>query len=187
MEIKDITLQGVKKGYKVSDTGKVYGIFGRELKCKKKGKRISVTLRTIDNTQKFYQVSRLVALVFCNRAKNLSDIPIEELEVHHIDKNPSNNSKDNLLWLTKEEHLLIHQEDGLNAHQPVIQLVGNKIVGIYPSFKSAAKATGIPIQNISDAATGKVRKVGNKVKKRKTAGGFIWTQKLEGYYEVSLL
>lgn len=187
MEIKEIRLPGIKRGYKITDTGKVYGLFGRELKYRIKRKRATILLRSTDNKQKDMQVSRLVAMAFCKRPKPLVNIPYKDLEVHHIDRDPSNNNKDNLLWVTREEHMSLHQTAGDNKHQSVVQLTGNKIVGLYTSFKTAAKATGIPIQNISDTATGKIRIVGKSTKKRKSAGGYNWTQKLEGYYEISLL
>lgn len=44
-----------------------------------------------------------IALAFIQNPEN-------KTEVHHIDGNPANNSVSNLMWVTREEHLLIHKD-----------------------------------------------------------------------------
>lgn len=51
---------------------------------------------------KKYRIHRLVAQAFLS---NESNKPI----VHHKDKNTKNNRADNLMWVTSDEHLLIHK------------------------------------------------------------------------------
>ena len=41
-------------------------------------------------------------------AKAFLGIPVDRMEVHHIDRNRTNNNLSNLIWLTKEEHLQVH-------------------------------------------------------------------------------
>ncbi len=53
---------------------------------------------------KTYAVHRLVARAF----PEICGEWFEECEVHHIDGNPANNNAKNLVCLTKEEHIRMH-------------------------------------------------------------------------------
>ena len=53
--------------------------------------------------QKEFKVHRLVAELFCKGFE-------EEKEVHHKDLNRLNNNADNLLCLTKQEHIELHKK-----------------------------------------------------------------------------
>ncbi len=48
--------------------------------------------------------------------------------IHHIDHNKLNNSIDNLLMLTKEEHASLHAEEVVPADTPAIDI----LIGGYP-------------------------------------------------------
>lgn len=50
-----------------------------------------------------FSINRLVATAFCEK-------PPAAVEVHHKDRNPLNNRADNLVWLTKEQHLEAHRK-----------------------------------------------------------------------------
>ena len=50
-----------------------------------------------------YPIHRLVALTFCY------DYKFDKCNiVHHIDENPSNNDKSNLIWVDRDTHWWIH-------------------------------------------------------------------------------
>lgn len=79
-------------------------------------------------------------------------------EVHHKDGNPANDSANNLLVITHEEHKRLH-----NGY--IIQKNTNgEIVNKYLTSYEASKATGISDACIRMALCGK----------SKTSGGFIW-------------
>ena len=56
------------------------------------------------NRQVFPRMHRLIALNLIPVPDRLKNIPIEQLQINHIDENPSNNSIDNLEWCTKQEN-----------------------------------------------------------------------------------
>lgn len=55
-------------------------------------------------------VHRIVAMSFVPIPSKYQGIPIEELEVHHINFNHNDNRASNLQWLTKAEHQQLHSE-----------------------------------------------------------------------------
>ena len=55
-------------------------------------------------------VYRLVAMAFVPVPEKYQGIPIEELEVHHINFNHNENLASNLMWLTKAEHMQLHSD-----------------------------------------------------------------------------
>lgn len=177
-ELKQI--DGYYDEYRVTEDGIVYGKYGKQLKQKIVNRRCYVGIRDKTQKQKQVSVSRIVAKAFCEVPTHLRTFDLSELEVHHIDKNPLNNHYSNLLWVSKEEHEKIHECE--NREKCVFQIKDNVIVGLYNSRKQAAKETGIPIQNISDCVNGTIR----NNKRRISAGGYKWTNKLEGEYVLSL-
>ena len=62
------------------------------------------------NDLKLIRIHRLVAQYFCD---NFS----VEKDVHHKDKNTRNNHKNNLICLTKEEHIELHKQQNKNAEE----------------------------------------------------------------------
>lgn len=52
-------------------------------------------------------IHRLVAFAFCT---NGNEYDINNIEIHHIDKNRKNNNADNLMILTNTEHRKLHQK-----------------------------------------------------------------------------
>ncbi|MBQ1582834.1 MAG: HNH endonuclease [Prevotella sp.] len=91
--------------YMVSNLGRIFGI--------KRGKIRTLTIdhkgyyRVLlckNGKQKSIRVHQLVAMAFIPNPEN-------KAEVHHIDRDRTNNSVDNLMWVTPEEHKLIHSED----------------------------------------------------------------------------
>lgn len=55
------------------------------------------------------KVHRVVALAFIPIPDKYKGIPIDELDVHHINFIPTDNRVENLVWLTKKEHMEIHK------------------------------------------------------------------------------
>lgn len=54
-------------------------------------------------------VHRMVALVFIPIPEKYKGIPVEKLDVHHINFIPYDNRAENLCWLSKLEHRRIHK------------------------------------------------------------------------------
>lgn len=118
----------------------------------------------------------------------------EGAEIHHKDFNPLNNCADNLVVLTKEEHILIHRNEGKN--------VGNKnpFFGKHHTIESIRKANKKkrkPIYQYSlegiclcywysctdcERETGFCKVSINQccLGKKKTAHGYIWRYAKEG-------
>lgn len=109
-------------------------------------------------------VHRLVAEAFI-------DNPNELETVDHIDNNKTNNSVENLRWLSREENVrkAANEHIGLpethNA-KPVEQYdINNNFIGCYASASEASRNTGIRQSNISKSII---------YPNRYTAGGYIW-------------
>lgn len=116
----------------------------------------------INNIRYNYRMHILVANVFIPNPKN-------KTEVHHIDENRLNNRIDNLMWVTHEEHKLLHKETGTrnkklsdklrnrkDISKPVEQCTKDgKVVAEYPSGEEAARQTGFSRGNISNCCSGR--------------------------------
>lgn len=88
--------------YEVSSLGRIRGPKGIRKLAEKRDGRLAVIVR-VNGKAKELLIHRLVAEAFLEKPE------LEEaLEVHHIDKNCKNNSVDNLMWVTKEQHKKFH-------------------------------------------------------------------------------
>lgn len=74
---------------------------------KYKGKKVRDKNGVPKQRRNTYQAHRLVAQLFVN-SRYPDQYSIEDLEVHHIDEDPGNNYSENLIYLTKEDHDLVH-------------------------------------------------------------------------------
>lgn len=91
--------------YFISNKGRIKSTIGKEKILKQEITERGyhqIVLRK-DNKSYHRRVHRLVALAFIETDDKTK-------EVHHIDRNRSNNKADNLLWVSKEEHNKIHNE-----------------------------------------------------------------------------
>lgn len=165
--------------YQVSNTGKVKRIgayknqHGREwisnriLKPATKSNGYMFVGLSKDNKVSSKHIHRLVAEAFIPN-------PFNKPTVNHKDGNKSNNTVENLEWVTYLENnmhsIKVLKRDSKNSSdsRPVLQFdkEGN-FIKEYPSMREAQRQTGI------DA----IDKVCNHIKYRKTAGGFRWEYK----------
>lgn len=168
---KDIA--GYEGLYQVSNYGRVKSLHGKEkiLKPGANGKEYLVVNLCKDGKKKQYTIHRLVLMNFN---------PIEgmgQLEVDHIDTNPSNNNLENLHWTTRKENRnnplsKVHYSEahkgkfGVNHHSsiPIVQLtIDGELVNVYGSACEAERS-GFNNKRINDCTKGR----------NKTHGGYKW-------------
>lgn len=97
--------------YEVSNTGRIKSLKNnkeRYLKAWNNTKgylivRLSHTIAEKRTTKDFY-VHRLVVEYFSNNFQS-------DYEVHHIDKNRQNNNINNLICMSRKEHILLHKQE----------------------------------------------------------------------------
>ena len=70
-----------------------------------------------------HKVHRLVVETFMD--ENLSE---KELEIHHLDLDKSNNKVDNLIVVTKDEHINIHKKVGKKHLHKIQRKVKRKFI-----------------------------------------------------------
>lgn len=107
-------VKGYEGVYQVSDLGRVKSL-ARKVHGTKSDYWIPERIRVISPTRDGYIVASLVVngvrdprRVHRLVAEAFLDGYSEEIEVHHIDRNPTNNRADNLVCLTHEEHRKRH-------------------------------------------------------------------------------
>lgn len=101
-EFKEYEYQGLK--YKVSNTGKVFGVRGELKQRINKDGYKEVTLGSGDKRTTF-RIHRLVAICFISNPNNLP-------EVNHKDYNRTNNSVDNLEWVSHKDNVNYSSDNG---------------------------------------------------------------------------
>lgn len=169
---KDI--KGYEGKYQVSNLGRVRSLKYRMSNCVKvmspqnNGKGYYfIGLRNKTNKRQHYYIHRLVYETF------VGPIP-SNMEINHIDCDPSNNALSNLMLATRKENLYwgdhsvkqsISQKNNKVTSKSVAQYtIDNIFLKEYPSQKEAERQTGIRSSNISMCCSGKIL----------TAGGFKW-------------
>lgn len=158
------TIEGYED-YQVSNLGRVKSSKYKTEKIltpnknKIKGGYLYVTLCKGGRKQSF-QIHRLVAKAFMPNSYDFI------LEINHIDRNPENNSIDNLEWCNRQKNVEHSQNKTVNQYD----ISGNYIQS-FESTKLAGETTGVDPSAISKVCLGK----------RKTAGGFKWSYILEGH------
>lgn len=171
---RDIT--GYDGIYQVSNLGNVRSIehidcrkrnriAGRVLKPgKKQNGYLQVVLKDETGKSKNYYVHRLVMKAF------VGECPAE-YEVNHIDENKSNNTLENLEYVTHRcniNHGTGKFRSAAKKGKPVEQYsTDDEWLAEYASTSEAERITGVWHNNISKACKRKV----------KTAGGYIWKYK----------
>lgn len=144
-------------------------------------KRCQVALYT-NGKCKYMLVHRLVATAFVPIPEKYQGIPIDELEIHHINFDHSDDRESNLMWLTKAEHMQLHSESDVTSlrksyakkgiqinrsdqSKPVAQYTTDGVfIAEYASVNEASRQTKVNQGNICSCCNGQ----------RNFAGGFVW-------------
>lgn len=97
-------IPGYEGLYMVSDKGNVYSIVKKRLRKIDVNPKGYCTITLSNNKKKKHKgIHYWVALAFIPNPEN-------KPEVHHIDYNKTNNSVENLMWVTTQEHADMHPE-----------------------------------------------------------------------------
>lgn len=189
-------IKGYEGLYQVSDWGRVKALKRNAIgkgrnqyddehilklhKCIFYGKKRVQTVLHKNGVKKYPIVARLVYETF------VGDIP-ENMQVNHIDENPSNNFVENLNlmtpkqnsnWGTRNERVSKAQLNDPRKSKKVeqIDLATGEIIATYPSAKEAARQLGIAQCNISRCCNGGFSWK-NKWINVNNAYGYIWRYK----------
>ena len=134
-------------------------------------------------TRKFL-VNRLVASAFHGAPRN------EASQVNHIDRNCSNNCKDNLEWVTQSQNILHSYADssrctsGPSLSKPVMVKSANSLKWTtFPSVTEAAEKLKIPFETLQSRCKMKARVNGWEFKfaeqEDQTLEGAVWRQMID--------
>ena len=162
--------------YMVSDLGRVkclnFNHTGKEgmLKLKKRQRdgRLEAPLKQ-DGKRWDAPVHRLVALVFIPNPEN-------KPQVHHINNDFTDNRVENLIWVTPEEHMALHNEDGIRnkkiseaktngkTSKKVRQMTPERVeITIWPSLREIERSLGYSHGSLCRA-----------IKEHRIAYGCLW-------------
>lgn len=193
-------IKGYEGLYQVSNLGRVKSLGnGRTHKaerilrnCNRNNNHLSVDLCK-NGERKSHMIHILVAQAFIPNPEN-------KQIVHHIDKNPTNNNVDNLMWCTPKEHMGMHMDiyekaikasinarkgkhswnygkklDYKNGREKKVNQYSKEgvLIKTWESIAEASKTLKIMAQNICHCCSGGAYRKGIW-KKCESAGGFKW-------------
>lgn len=126
------------------------------------------------------RINRIVGLTFIPIPEQLKHLPLDKLEVDHIDGNRTNNRLDNLRWADRSgnernpitiKRISQSLVNNPKLSQPVVQIDKNtnEVIKEWSSMAEAERQLGIRQANISDCCRG--------VNRHKSAGGYKWRYK----------
>lgn len=167
--------------YVITNDGKIWSCFSNKYKIPQniRGGYLGVSLVCKDNKQHTFKLHRIIAELFCKKPEHLKNIPLDKLDVDHINGNRQDNRAENLRWCTRKENCNFHisKENRKKSHinkivpnrwKKVCQLSKNgKLIKIFDSITLASKKMNVDISSISQCLKGR----------SKSSGGYIWKYK----------
>lgn len=156
------------ENYMVDTDGNVFRIKKDGLKILKPMKNSDGYLQVklyLYGVYKYFTVHRLILLTFCPNENS------DKLTVNHKDEDKTNNSLENLEWLTIGDNVRYSKS------KPIVQLDKNdNLVGVYESSRLAQQKTGCDQSSIIKCINGKA----------KTCGGYKWIL-YEDYFKLTVI
>ena len=174
MNVSDIDLNK----YKFFKNGKIWSISKRRFKVPQaiRGGYLGTTLLCNDGKQHPFKIHRIIAELFCKVPEHLENVPLEKLDVDHINGDRQDNKASNLRWCTRKENSNFDLTRKARSIAHINTIVPNRwkkvnqytkegdFIKEWESIKAASISTNTLAASIVSCCRGKF----------KTANGFIW-------------
>lgn len=164
-------IPGYEGRYEVSNIGRIFSILKNKFLKIDIHQKGYYTVTLSNNKRTIHKgIHYWVALAFIPNPEN-------KPEVHHIDKNPTNNCVENLMWVTRKEHADLHPEryiiisknvkNGKCSKQIAQYSMNYELIKVWPSSMEIQRQLGFSNSNIIACCKGKLKQF----------RGFIWRYK----------
>lgn len=159
-----------KTKYTFSNEGKIFSLIKNKERKFTKGVDgyLSGSMKCIDGKNRYFKIHRIIAYIFCKKDDSIKDIPLEELDVEHINTIKTDNRAENLRWCTRKgnmENPITRKRMSESAKKKVYQYTKDgELVKIYNSTIETEQY-GFMQANVSACCRGI----------RKTHKGFRWS------------
>lgn len=144
-------IEGHEGSYQVSNEGRVRSLkYGRVKQLKEGTKSIGYRFVVLceNAIKELACIHQLVAQAFIPNPNGYT-------VVHHKDHNPSNNSVENLEWISEEDHRKVHGIGNKNVYQYTLD---GELVKIWESARSIEREIGFSQGHVSDCCRGRTQK-----------------------------